>query len=182
MRQSAKTAIGGMTAALSVVLMLLTAIPFFTYAIPAFAGALVLLIIIEINKKWAFGVYVAVSVISYFVAFDKEAAVMYAAFFGYYPIVKALLESKLPRVAEYIVKFALFNGATVSAYAFMIKFMGLSLTELTEFPSFPTLTKYGLPILLVMGNIMFAVYDLCLTRFVAMYIYKWQARFRRLFK
>ena len=55
-KNSTKTAIGGIIAALSIVLMLLTsAIPTLTYAIPAIAGLLLVVIVIEVNKKWAFG-------------------------------------------------------------------------------------------------------------------------------
>lgn len=61
-KNSTKTAIGGIIAALSIVLMLLTsAIPTLTYAIPAIAGLLLVIIVIEVNKKWAFGVYFVVA-------------------------------------------------------------------------------------------------------------------------
>ena len=87
-KNSTKTAIGGIIAALSIVLMLLTsAIPTLTYAIPAIAGLLLVIIVIEVNKKWAFGVYFVVGVLSMLLVADKEAAVMYVMFFGYYPII-----------------------------------------------------------------------------------------------
>ena len=89
MKQSSKTALGGVVSALSVTLMLMTAvIPFMTYALPLLAGALLILMVIEINKRWAFIVYVAVSLLAVLVVPDKEAAVFYIAFFGYYPIIK----------------------------------------------------------------------------------------------
>ena len=80
-KNSTKTAIGGIIAALSIVLMLLTsAIPTLTYAIPAIAGLLLVVIVIEVNKKWAFGVYFVVGVLSMLLVADKEAAVMYVMF------------------------------------------------------------------------------------------------------
>lgn len=181
MKQSAKTALGGIIAALSVVIMMMTVVPFFIYALPAFAGVLIMLAVIEIDKKWAFGIYVAVCLVSIFIVPDKEAAVMYIAFFGYYPIVKALMESKLPRVAEYLLKFALFNVSVVAAYAVLMKFMGLSLDEMLGISN-PSFTKIGLVIMLVLANVMFIMYDFCLTKIVTLYLLRWQKRFRQLFK
>ena len=65
MKQTAKTALGGIVAALSLtVLLAFSFLPFLEYALPAFAGALIMLIVIEINKAWAFGVYLSVSLLA----------------------------------------------------------------------------------------------------------------------
>ena len=95
MSQSAKTAMGGMITALSVIILMPTALDLFVYALPAMAGMLTMFAVIELGKKWSFGVFTAVSLISVLLVPNKEAAVMYLAFFGYYPIAKAFLESKL---------------------------------------------------------------------------------------
>ena len=77
MKQSSKTAFGGILTALSVVLMFLTGvIPFLTFALPALAGALLILIVTEIGSKWALCVYAAVSILSLLVVADKEAAML----------------------------------------------------------------------------------------------------------
>lgn len=87
---------GGIVSALSLVLMISVAvIPFLTYALPAAAGMLIVFMVIETDKKWAFGVYAAVAILGVLLVPDKEVAVMYIAFFGYYPILKAVMESKL---------------------------------------------------------------------------------------
>lgn len=176
MKQSSKTAVCGMVAALSVVIMMLTVIPVMTYSAPAFAGILLMVIVIEINKKWAFGVYVAVGILSLLLAADKEAAVMYVAFFGYYPIIKAILESKLPKILEWISKFLIFNVTMVASYFVLIRVFGLSMDDMNE------LGKYGPLILLAMGNVVFVVFDIAITRLATLYIYKWQKPFRKLFK
>lgn len=55
-RNSSKTALGGIVAALSVTMMFLTAvIPTLTYALPAAAGILLMIVVIEIDKRWAGG-------------------------------------------------------------------------------------------------------------------------------
>ena len=52
MKQSSKCAIGGIVAAVSLVLMISVAIiPFLTYALPAVAGLFIVFIVIEIDKK-----------------------------------------------------------------------------------------------------------------------------------
>lgn len=177
LKQSSKTALGGIVSALSVVLMLLTAvIPFMSYALPLIAGALLILMVIEINKSWAFIVYVAVSLLAVFVVPDKEAAVFYVAFFGYYPIIKSSLEKHLPRVIEWIVKFAIFNSAVIAAYFLTVKVLGFAFDDMGP------LGQYGIPILLALANFTFLVYDIMLTKLVTLYMYKFRKSFKRIFK
>ena len=139
MKQSSKTALGGIVAALSVALLfMLSVIPFLTYALPAMAGALIILIVIELNKKWAVGVYFAVSLLALLLVPDKESALMYASFFCYYPIFKSVIESKLNKLLSDIRK----NGAVLRvdslSYYLMIKFMGVESTGLKHSEGLPS--------------------------------------------
>ncbi|MBQ6557764.1 MAG: hypothetical protein IJL81_00180, partial [Clostridia bacterium] len=134
MKQTAKLALGAIVAALAVaILFAFSVLPFLEYALPALAGALTMLIVVEVDKKWALGVYIAVTLISLLTVPNKEAAVMYAALFGYYPILKAVFESKLNRALEYICKTALFVSTVLAAYYVMIHFMGMSFDDLGDF-------------------------------------------------
>ena len=90
-KQSSKIALGGIVAALSVVFMLLTIIPSMTFVLPAVSGVLLMVVVIEVNKRWAFMVYVAVWLIAIFSVPDRMAAVVYVLFFCYFPLLKALL-------------------------------------------------------------------------------------------
>ncbi len=182
MSQSGKTAMGGMITALSVVVLMPTALEVFVYALPAFAGMLIMFSVVELDKKWAFGIYTAVSVLSLMLVPNKEAAVLYAAFFGYYPILKAILESRLPKIPEYIVKFAVFNAAMVASYAVLIKVLGMPFDELMGIEGETGfLARYMLPIMLGMGNVAFILFDVATTRIITVYLRVWQKRFRRLF-
>ena len=181
MSQSAKTAIGSMVTALSVVIMIPTALDIFCYALPAIAGMLIMFCIIETVKKWAFGVYVASSIISLMFVPNKEAAVLYACFFGYYPIVKAILESKVPTVVEYILKFAVFNISVVGAYFIIINVLGMPLDELLDMGESDFLNRFALPMMLLMGNFAFIMLDISMTRMVTVYLRVWQKRFRKMF-
>lgn len=178
MKNSAKTALGGMLAALSVVIMLLTAvIPYLTYALPAMSGVLLVLMVIEINKKWALCTYVTISILSFLILPDKEAAMMYFAFFGCYPIVKPVLETYLKNnILCWLAKAVFFNAAAVAAYMIIVNVFGMPLDEMEE------LGKWAVPILLGMGNVMFVLYDICITSMVSLYLKKWQKKFRKLFK
>lgn len=182
MSQSAKTAIGGMVTALSVVILMPTALDLFVYALPAMAGMLTMFSVIELGRRWSIGVYAAVSLISVLLVPNKEAAVMYIAFFGYYPIAKAVLESKLPKVPEYICKFLLFNLSVIAAYAVLIKVLGMPFDELMGLTDEDGILKrFAVPIMLLLGNIVFIVFDIALTRIVTVYLRVWQKKFRKLF-
>lgn len=157
--------------------MLLTGvIPFMTYALPLAAGALLILAVIEINKRWAFFVYVAVSLLSVFVVPDKEAAVFYVSFFGYYPIIKSTLEKHLNIVVEWIVKLVIFNASTVAGYFFTTYVLGIPFDETGEFG------KYSLLILLALANAVFIAYDVMLTKFITLYLMKFRKSFHKIFK
>ena len=177
MKQSSKCAIGGIVAALSLVMMISVAIiPFLTYALPAAAGILILLVVIEIDNKWAFGVYAAVSILAMLLVADKEVSVMYAAFFGYYPIVKSIFEKRLPKVLSFILKVLLFISTMLVSYYLMIKLMGLEINELEEFG------MMAVPMLIGMGLVAFIFYDFVLSRLVLIYNSKWKKYFHRYFK
>lgn len=172
-----------MTAALSVVLMLPTVMGLWTYALPAFAGILILFIVIEIDKKWAFGVFVVVSILSLMLLPNKEAAVFYTCFFGHYPIIKALIEGKkLPRAGEFIIKIIIFNICVLVAAFLSVKVLGIPLEEfLGTQGETASWTAYAIPIMLVLGNIAFIAFDALLSMAVMIYLRSWQKKFRKMF-
>lgn len=184
MNTASKTAIGGLMMALSVVILIPTALEFFVYALPAMAGLIIMFCVIELNKRWAAGVFAGAAVISLLLVPNKEAAVLYAAFFGYYPILKAIFESKLPRALEYSVKYICFNVAMVAAYFVLIKVFGMPFDQLMGIddssPAF--FAKFAVPIMLAAGNVIFFFYDLCLTRMASVYVNVWQSKLRKRFR
>lgn len=177
MRVSLKTAFGGIIAALSLSLMfLISIIPMFTYVVPAAASMLLIPIIIEIDKKWALGIYFSVSLLGLIVVPNKEVAVIYAAFFGYYPVLKSVLESQMKIIPEWIFKILTFNASVLLSYYLMLKFMGITIDELERFGWF------AIPLLLVLGTIAFVLYDYAMTKLIALYFLKFQRHFKGVFK
>ena len=107
---------------------------------------------------------------------------MYVAFFGYYPIVKSVLESKLPKIPEYICKFLIFNLSVICAYAVLIKLLGMPFDELMGITEDDGLLKrFAVPVMLLLGNLVFIVFDIALTRIVTVYLRVWQKKFKKLF-
>lgn len=175
--RSFKAAFGGIVAALSLLFMLLTSIfPTLTYTMPAIAGALLMALVIEIGSGFAGSVYVAVGILSLLLVADKEAAVMYIAFFGYYPILKAFIESHLKKIPSWIIKFIVFNISMIISYFVVSKVFNIPFDDMGMFG------EYALFGLLAMGNVAFLLYDILLTRLVSIYLYRWQKYIKRVFK
>ncbi|MBO5333022.1 MAG: hypothetical protein J6B37_02785 [Clostridia bacterium] len=174
---SFKVALGGVIAALSLLLMLVAGVTTsLVYAIPMITGAFLMMLVIEFGARFAVLEYIAISIISLLLLGNKEAAIMYVAFFGYYPIIKSFIE-KIPRkTIGWIIKYLIFNVSMVVAYFVVSKIFMITFDDLEGFG------KYAMPVLLLIGNILFVLYDIMLTRLVTLYIYKWQKYVKRMFK
>ena len=154
MNKSVRIAFCGMVTALGTVLMFLTGlISIGTYAFPALAGVLNIVIVIEMGVRWAWPVYTATAVLSVLIAGDKEAALLFVLFFGYYPIIKAILERIGKKALTYLLKFAIFNAAMILGF-----FLAIHLLGVPE-ESFPLAGIYLPWVFLVLGNLVFLLYD-----------------------
>lgn len=182
MKNTSKTAFGAIMSALSIALMISTAvIPFLSYAIPAVCGVLITIVVIECDKKWATLVYASVSILSLIIIPDKSAGASYALIFGYYPIVKTIFESKLPKILCKLIKLILANAVLLASYYISLFFFGID-TEGIEWIT-PYLTKwYVAPIIIIFVSIFFSMYDTVLTRLAIIYKKKWQKKLRKTFK
>ncbi len=177
-RETVKTtkivSVCGLFAALSVVIMLLAHIGVLTYAVPALAGALLVITYLELGVKNAFTVYFTVSVLSFLIC-EKEAALCYILFFGYYPLIKAYIERINQKILQWIIKIALF---TVS--------FALVLTLATFVLGIPFDTM-GYGVYYIIGlfvglEVMFVLYDIALTRVITFYLVAYREKFRKLMK
>ena len=90
---SYRVALGGIVSALCVALMFLTGVlPALYIAAPMVAGMLMIVLRLEVSESWAWLTYLSVSLLALIVTFDKEAALMFILFFGYYPMLRLYLE------------------------------------------------------------------------------------------
>lgn len=175
MKQNVKITLCGITVALSVVFMLLSYFPYLTYAVPAITGLLTMMLVIEINIKWAFAAYIAASVLVFIFA-EPESKLMYICLFGYYPIVKALVERINKPVIEWILKLAVFNTAAVLIYAVFAGMFGISIQDFDAFG------KYGAYVFLAAGNVAFVIYDIAVSRLSVAYMIRLHPKINRLLK
>ncbi len=174
---SFKVALGGVIAALSILFMLLAGVTStLVYAIPMITGALLMMLVIEFGVGFAGLIYVAVSILSLLLLGNKEAAIMYVAFFGYYPILKSILEKHFKGIICWIIKYVIFNIAMILSYFVVTRIFMISFEDIESFG------RFALPLLLLAGNVLFVMYDVVLTRLVSIYLYRWRKHIKRVFK
>lgn len=151
-------ALGGVTAALAVVIMCLGGlVPLATYILPMLLCILLQLLLPRLTVKGAWVWYGAVSLLSVLLAPDKEAAAVWV-FLGYYPIIKPYLDGKK---LGFILKFLIFNASTLIMYALLIHLFGMA--ELAN--EFAELGLLLGSITLALGNLSFFLLDIVLSRF-----------------
>lgn len=151
--KSRRVASCGMMTAVCVVLMLLGAVlELGMYAAPMFAG----LCLVPLGEKWGRKyqslLWAAVSVLSFLLVPNVEENLMFACFFGWYPILRPTLQ-KLPKPLRMPVKLLVFNGAVIAVEAMVLLFF---------VPE--TLGTALMAALLVMGNVAFVLYDYVIPR------------------
>ena len=155
MKKTSKIALSAVFAALSVALMaLVSIIPNLELALPAISGLFVAVIVVP----------------------NKDSAIIYAVFFGYYPVLKAVLESKTQRAVEYIIKVLTFAGVMTLSYFLMIKFMGID----PDLPDF--LGKWAIPAIALLGIIAFLLYDYALSKLITFYCLRLSSKLRKILK
>lgn len=165
-RISYRVALGGIVAAFCLAAMFLTGVfPLLYLVLPMLSGVLLLIIVSEVGTQWAWVTYVTVSLLSLFVTYDKEAALIFIMFFGCYPIFQKYLNRIRPRFLRILLKLLLFN-ATMILY-FRINVYVLGLTDLLE--AFEDFGRYGAQIMLLILNPFFLMYDHSLTGLMQVY-------------
>lgn len=173
LKHTGKVALCGVMAALATIVMLLSYFPYLTYAVPAVAGLCFVILAIETSPKWAFTAYAAASVLVFLLA-EQEAKIMFIAFFGYYPILKGVIEGMRKKAPEYMLKFLIFNVVMVGVYALLIFVLGMPLDQMGDFGRWTAL------VLLVMGNIAFLLYDFTITQLIGLYMHSFHHRLKKI--
>lgn len=120
---SKNMALGGVLAALAVVIMCLGGlIPLATYTCPMLCCLLLKFVYHSCGKQIGWSWYGAVAILSLLMGPDKEAAAVFV-FFGYYPLVKP----KLDRMKlGWLLKALLFNASALIMYYLLIHLFGMA--------------------------------------------------------
>ena len=160
MKNARKVATAGMLTALCFVSLYLGSI-FQTLDLSAAAiGSIIVLIaMIELDKKWALGVYIAASVLSVLLLPYKSPAVVFALFAGFYPILKAPLNKIKPIVFSYFARIVCFNLAFFALFYVLTKLLNIQ----EDYLSLEI-------VIFALGNVAFLVYDFALERIAATYL------------
>ncbi len=136
------------------------------YTIPAFAGFLMVVMIVETSPKWAVTTYFVVSALCLVITPNYEASMLFILFMGYYPILKFYLDQLNNKVFSWSVKYIVFNlAAAVFFLAFQYVFTSVDLLE-----GMDIFGKFALPVLWIMGNVFFWLYDKVLGQLVDLYV------------
>ncbi len=123
--------------------------------------------VIEYGKGAPWLVFGVTAVLSLVLLPNKTPAVMYALFFGFYPILKEKFE-RCGRTRCWVLKEAVFNISLVLIL--------LAMKFLLFLPDAIPPAMYAVAIALC--EAIFILYDIALTRLISMYIYKIRSRFR----
>lgn len=151
-------ALGGVMAALALVIMNLgSLIPVATYVCPMLCMLILAIVCRLCGSRIGWAWYGAVAILSVLMAPDKEAAAVFV-FLGFYPIVKPRFDRlRFPLIP----KLLLFNVLILTMYALLIRLMGMEqiAAEFAEMGQILTI------VMLLMGNLIFALLDFALNRF-----------------
>lgn len=157
-RNAAKEiALGGMLAALAVVIMCLGGlIPLATFVCPMFCCLMVKLVCRLCGNRIGWAWYGAVAILSALMGPDKEGAAVFVSL-GYYPIIKPKMD-KLP--LKWLWKMLYFNVVILVMYAILIHLFGLAevAEEMRELGLIMTIVT------LILGNVTFVMLDILLGR------------------
>ena len=159
---------------MAVVLMLATNIPVMLYTVPALTGILFMIPAIEFDSKWAFLCFFVTAVLSFILPTEREAFVMFVGLLGYYPILKMLIERLPSRFLGIVLKFVTFNVALAGCILAITEILGLPFFE-NEYFGFSTTVI----IAAVVGNVLFFIYDVTLSRLIGMYFVKLRKTVRK---
>lgn len=137
-----------MLTALSVVLMILGGIlELGMYACPLFVSLSFVPVGEKYGRKYHIMLYAASAILCFLLVPNWEENLMFAGFFGWYPIIRPALQ-KLPKLLRWPLKLLLFNAAVIAMEWLL---MTLIAPE--------AMGGMLLWILLAMGNVTFVLYD-----------------------
>ncbi len=165
MKNTKKITFCAIMSALAAVIMLVAYFPYFTYAVPAMAGLCVMAVVIEFGIKWSILTYISSAFLAFLFA-ETESKLIYIAFFGFYPILKCIIEKINKPIFEWIIKFLIFNLCIIALYNVFSELLMFDMSEFGEF------AKYGVIGLLALANVVFVVYDIALSRLAQYYLFK----------
>ena len=161
MRRKTKqiTITAAMTALSVAILYIASIFPSGSFVFVAISSLAGIVTVIEYRLIAGVFVYAATAILSFLIVPSKSIVLLYALFFGYYPVIKSVFENFKSRFLEWICKIAVFNAVLT---IFLIAFSSII------YDSLPF--KIGTVFVVLIFNIVFILFDLGLSKLIAYYI------------
>ena len=139
----------------------------------AAASLFVAAAVIEVGLGSGLSVFIVSSALGMLILPNRAAPLLFIIFFGYYPIVKSLIEhvkcNKLQWLVQWLLKQIVFNLALIFMWFFMRELAVAVIGGLPEINIF----RSGIAeifILAVVGNVAFVIFDIGFTKLIWVYI------------
>lgn len=175
MKKTKITALSGMLAALTVLFLFFgSVVQIFAYVAPLISGLIMIILINNVNKRSAWTVFVVSSLVAVFLLPYKECALTYVFFFGWYPMVKDSFDKIKIKILRIVAKFAVYNVAVVFSQLVCIYVFGI--------PFDNVFGVWGIVILLLLANLLFALYDRLFVLLSFIYMKKYYSKVKRFLK
>ena len=129
-------------------------------------------IMIECGVKWAIASYVVTGGLGLLLG-NLECALLFIFFFGFYPIIKPLIE-RLPRIVEWLLKLVLFNGVIVALYAAFDAIIAPA-----DDVKYLSHAAY-IVLLLITANVVFIMVDILFNKLMTLYDIRLHPRIKKL--
>ncbi len=163
MNLSQRISFCGVLCALSCVALISTVFPYATYALAALAGMVFTAATLELGTRYGILCYMVTAIISLLITPDIEAKILFLTFLGYYPVIKLRLDLLENRLLSWGIKLIVFNISIIASFCVLTYVIGVDETEFM-------IGGVYLPwLFLVLGNIVFVIYDVALSRVNAFY-------------
>ncbi len=175
MKTTKITALSGMLAALTVLFLFFgSVVQIFAYVAPLISGLIMIILINNVNKRSAWSVFAVSSLIAVFLLPDKECALTYVFFFGWYPMVRDLFDKIKLKFLRIVAEFSVYNIAVVLSQLACIYVFGIPFDNIFG--------VWGIAILLLLANLLFALYDRLFVLLSFIYMKKYYSKVKRLLK
>lgn len=162
-------AFGGICTALSLICLFLSSvITINTFALLALSSVFVGIMYIEGGFKYSLTTYFSVALLAFLLPVDKLSFIYYVSLFGYYPVLKGIIEKTKKLSVEIIIKtvfYIIISFAGVFALSFFLN------QELSE--------KFPWQVVAVLGVFALHIYDYCLSIFFGFYENRIRSKIKR---
>ena len=158
---AARVAYPAVLGAVSLILVYIASVvPTGNWGLVAVAGVLPAAAVISVGLGAGVLCWAGVSLLSFLLLPGKFCALLYAALFGLYPLVKSLIERLRKRGLEYLLKLAFFNAS------FTLIFLVMRAAVLDSLPA----ALGTVWVLYLVANAVFLIYDFGFSRLIGFYV------------